>query len=184
MTSSKRTSELSLSAPPNRNPPTWVPQALSGSVIQNPKPFPQALSDSVTRNPNPFPPQLTTYVEELDEAGLIDMKEIVHLHDVVQMDLKKLRRAPLLIRPQRAMGLLRSTPLGNHVPDQFEQLVRRDAKERTYLKNAAIYKEGTVGQEVFVVGSGLVKVRGKPAVVTSCKDGVSSAFCVPRSGRT
>jgi hypothetical protein len=120
----------------------------------------------------------------LDEAGLIDMKEIVHLHDVVQMDLKKLRRAPLLIRPQHAMGLLRSTPLGNHVPDHFEQLVRRDAKERTYLKNTAIYKEGTVGQEVFVVGSGLVKVRDKPAVVTSCKDGVSSAFCVSRSGRT
>ncbi|GAQ89279.1 Na+/H+ antiporter [Klebsormidium nitens] len=118
--------------------------------------FPQVLTSVKTRQVAfHVLGDLQSYIEALDHSGLIDTKEIGHLHDTVRLDLKKLKRAPLLIRPKQSMGLLRNTPLGSHVPVQFENMVRRDGKERTFLKGAPIYREGSAtpvgGGEVHIV---------------------------------
>ncbi|GAQ86569.1 Na+/H+ antiporter [Klebsormidium nitens] len=107
---------------------------------------------------------LMSYIEDLDTAGLVDSKEIERLQNVIRLDLKKLKRAPRLIRPQQPTGLLQSTPLGSHVPPQFETMVRKDGEERTFPKGAPVYREGSEGNEVFVVASGHVKVYSADGV--------------------
>ncbi|KAJ9546883.1 hypothetical protein OSB04_019426 [Centaurea solstitialis] len=59
---------------------------------------------------------LIEYVQDLEKAGLLEQKELVHLHDAVQTDLKKLLRNPPIVKIPKAHDLISANPLLGALP--------------------------------------------------------------------
>ncbi|VYS46087.1 unnamed protein product [Arabidopsis thaliana] len=74
--------------------------------------FPQVLSVFKTRQVTHYVlNHLNSYIKNLEKVGLIEGKEVSHLHDVVQSDLKKLLRNPPSLKLPNVDDLITSNPL-------------------------------------------------------------------------
>jgi hypothetical protein len=74
--------------------------------------FPQVLSVLKTRQVTHYVlNHLNGYIKNLEKVGLLEGKEVSHLHDVVQSDLKKLLRHPPSLKLPNVDDLITSNPL-------------------------------------------------------------------------
>ncbi|XP_010496350.1 PREDICTED: sodium/hydrogen exchanger 8 isoform X1 [Camelina sativa] len=74
--------------------------------------FPQVLSVLKTRQVTHYVlNHLNGYIKNLEKVGLLEGKEVSHLHDVVQSDLKKLVRNPPLLKLPNIEDFMASNPL-------------------------------------------------------------------------
>ncbi|CAF2083156.1 unnamed protein product [Brassica napus] len=74
--------------------------------------FPQVLSVLKTRQVAHYVlNHLNGYIKNLEKVGLLQGKEVSHLHDSVQSDLKKLLRNPPLLKLPNANDLITTNPL-------------------------------------------------------------------------
>ncbi|KAJ4915789.1 Sodium/hydrogen exchanger 8 [Raphanus sativus] len=74
--------------------------------------FPQVLSVLRTRQVTHYVlDHLNGYIKNLEKVGLLQGKEVCHLHDAVQSDLKKLLRNPPLLKLPNANDLITTNPL-------------------------------------------------------------------------
>uniref|UniRef100_A0A1J3K0S5 Sodium/hydrogen exchanger 8 n=2 Tax=Noccaea caerulescens TaxID=107243 RepID=A0A1J3K0S5_NOCCA len=74
--------------------------------------FPQVLSVLKTRQVTHYVlNHLNGYIKNLEKVGLLEGKEVSHLHDVVQSDLKKLLRNPPLLKLPNVNDLIATNPL-------------------------------------------------------------------------
>lgn len=74
--------------------------------------FPQVLSVLRTRQVTHYVlDHLNGYIKNLEKVGLLQGKEVSHLHDAVQSDLKKLLRNPPLLKLPNANDLITTNPL-------------------------------------------------------------------------
>ncbi|KAJ0257006.1 Sodium/hydrogen exchanger 8 [Hirschfeldia incana] len=74
--------------------------------------FPQVLSVLKTRQVTHYVlDHLNGYIKNLEKVGLLQGKEVSHLHDAVQSDLKKLLRNPPLLKLPNANDLITTNPL-------------------------------------------------------------------------
>ncbi|KAF8099265.1 hypothetical protein N665_0247s0044 [Sinapis alba] len=74
--------------------------------------FPQVLSVLKTRQVTHYVlNHLNGYIKNLEKVGLLEGKEVSHLHDAVQADLKKLLRNPPLLKVPNANDLITTNPL-------------------------------------------------------------------------
>ncbi|CAE5957492.1 unnamed protein product [Arabidopsis arenosa] len=74
--------------------------------------FPQVLSVLKTRQVTHYVlNHLNGYIKNLEKVGLLEGKEVSHLQDVVQADLKKLLRNPPLLKLPNIDDLITSNPL-------------------------------------------------------------------------
>ncbi|XP_048638260.1 sodium/hydrogen exchanger 8 isoform X5 [Brassica napus] len=74
--------------------------------------FPQVLSVLKTRQVTHYVlNHLNGYIKNLEKVGLLEGKEVSHLHDAVQSDLKKLLRNPPSLKLPNAHDLITTNPL-------------------------------------------------------------------------
>ncbi|KAG2268295.1 hypothetical protein Bca52824_062850 [Brassica carinata] len=74
--------------------------------------FPQVLNVLKTRQVTHYVlNHLNGYIKNLEKVGLLEGKEVSHLHDAVQADLKKLLRNPPLLKLPNANDLITTNPL-------------------------------------------------------------------------
>ncbi|KAF5186921.1 Sodium/hydrogen exchanger [Thalictrum thalictroides] len=120
--------------------------------------FPQVLRVVKTRQVTySILKQLSDYVQNLEKVGLLEKKEVTHLHDSVQTDLKKLLRNPPLVKMPKISDLLRGHPLLGALPAVAREPLEGSTKELLKLHGVAIYKEGSKPNGIWLISNGLVK---------------------------
>ncbi|KAF6168631.1 hypothetical protein GIB67_005243 [Kingdonia uniflora] len=100
---------------------------------------------------------LSEYVQNLEKVGLLEQKEMVHLHDAVQTDLKKLLRNPPLVKMPKISELLKAHPLAGALPSVVHEPLEGSTKEVTKLRGVAIYREGSKPNGIWLLSNGVVK---------------------------
>ncbi|KAF9623417.1 hypothetical protein IFM89_003001 [Coptis chinensis] len=120
--------------------------------------FPQVLRVVKTRQVTySILEQLGDYVQNLEKVGLLEEKEMIHLHDAVQTDLKKLLRNPPLVKMPKISDMLRGHPLLGALPPQVRQPLEGSTKEQMKLHGVPIYKEGYKPTGIWLISNGVVK---------------------------
>ncbi|GKU97567.1 hypothetical protein SLEP1_g10703 [Rubroshorea leprosula] len=99
---------------------------------------------------------LLDYVQNLEKVGLLEEKEMLHLHDAVQTDLKKLLRNPPLVKIPKAVHPF----LGALPPALCEQL-EGSQKEITKTRGVTLYKEDSNPNGIWLIANGIVKWTSK-----------------------
>ncbi|XP_024361415.1 sodium/hydrogen exchanger 8 isoform X2 [Physcomitrium patens] len=100
---------------------------------------------------------LTTYVESLENAGLFESKEAVHLHDAVQIDLKKLLRDPPIVEMPSAEQTLQNQPFIGAMPTSVQKPLLDVSKEYMKLQGSVIYREDMKSDGIWLITNGVVK---------------------------
>lgn len=103
---------------------------------------------------------LIDYVHNLEKIGLLEEKEMVHLHDAVQTDLKKLLRNPPLVKVPKVSDLIRANPFLGALPAAVRHKLAGSTKETVKLHNSTLYKEGQKPNGVWLISNGVVKWTG------------------------
>ncbi|XP_043695377.1 sodium/hydrogen exchanger 8 isoform X2 [Telopea speciosissima] len=121
--------------------------------------FPQVLHVLKTRQvTNSILQHLSDYIQNLEKVGLLEDKEMLHLHDAVQTDLKKLLRNPPLVKMPKANDLLGIHPfLGALPPKARESLVGSTKEMKLKLRGVSLYKEGSKTNGIWLISNGVVK---------------------------
>ncbi|KAL2611522.1 hypothetical protein R1flu_023214 [Riccia fluitans] len=101
--------------------------------------------------------RLSHYVKSLEEAGLLEEKETNHLHDMIQVDLKKLQRKPPVVKMQSTQVVLSNQPFFGALPIEIQKDFRAAAKESMILREDALYTENSKADGVWLVANGTVK---------------------------
>lgn len=104
---------------------------------------------------------LIEYVQDLEKSGLLEEKELVHLHDAVQTDLKKLLRNPPLVKIPKAHDLISANPLLGALPSSVRDQIVGSTKETMKLRGVALYKEGSKPNGIWLISNGVVKWASK-----------------------
>ncbi|KZV31393.1 sodium/hydrogen exchanger plant [Dorcoceras hygrometricum] len=104
---------------------------------------------------------LIDYVRNLEKIGLLEEKEMSHLHDAVQTDLKKLLRNPPLTKIPKLRDLITSNPLLGVLPSTVCETLVGSTKEIIRLSGSTLYKEGAKPAGIWVISSGVVKWSNK-----------------------
>ncbi|XP_051144686.1 sodium/hydrogen exchanger 8 isoform X2 [Andrographis paniculata] len=104
---------------------------------------------------------LIDYVHNLEKIGLLDEKEMAHLHDAVQTDLKKLLRNPPLVKVPKIRDLVASNPLLGALPSSVRDMLTESTKEIMKLSGATLYKEGSEPAGIWLISNGVVKWSSK-----------------------
>ncbi|WOH15660.1 hypothetical protein DCAR_0935203 [Daucus carota subsp. sativus] len=104
---------------------------------------------------------LIDYVQNLEKVGLLEKKEMVHLHDAVQMDLKKLLRNPPLVKIPKARDLVSLNPFLGALPPTTRELLVGSTKESMKVRGTTLYKEGSQPNGIWVISNGVVKWASK-----------------------
>ncbi|XP_059445682.1 sodium/hydrogen exchanger 8 isoform X1 [Corylus avellana] len=104
---------------------------------------------------------LTDYVQNLEKIGLLEEKEMLHLHDAVQTDLKKLLRNPPLVKLPNARDLISRHPLFGTVLSSVFAPHESSTKETMKLHGVTLYKEGSKPNGIWLISSGVVKWMSK-----------------------
>ncbi|KAF9625219.1 hypothetical protein IFM89_020805, partial [Coptis chinensis] len=99
------------------------------------------------------------------QVGLLEEKEMIHLHDAVQTDLKKLLRNPPLVKMPKISDMLRGHPLLGALPPQVRQPLEGSTKEQMKLHGVPIYKEGYKPTGIWLISNGVVKFSGPVQVL-------------------
>ncbi|KAK6921584.1 hypothetical protein RJ641_012091 [Dillenia turbinata] len=120
--------------------------------------FPQVLRVVKTRQVTYSVLQhLIDYVQDLEKVGLLEEKEMLHLHDAVQADLKKLLRNPPLVRIPKIRDLLSLHPLLGALPSTICEPLVGSTKEMMKLRGVTLYKEGSKPTGIWLISNGVVK---------------------------
>ncbi|XP_078171756.1 sodium proton exchanger, putative (NHX7) (SOS1) [Carex rostrata] len=102
---------------------------------------------------------LSDYVQNLQKTGLLEEKEMFHLDDALQTDLKKLLRNPPLVKMPKIGELLRAHPLLGALPAQTRLPLESSTKENMKLRGVTLYKEGSKPNGIWLISVGVVKWR-------------------------
>lgn len=100
---------------------------------------------------------LIHYVESLEKAGLLEEKEMLHLHEAVQTDLKRLLRNPPLVKLPKIGDLISSHPLLGALPAEPRLHLVGSTKEIVKLRGLTLCKEGSRPNGIWLISNGVVK---------------------------
>ncbi|CAN4087562.1 unnamed protein product [Withania somnifera] len=106
---------------------------------------------------------LIDYVHNLEKIGLLEEKEMTHLHDTVQTDLKRLVRNPPLVKFPKICDLISVNPLLGALPPTLRESLIGSTKEIMKLRGATLYEEGSKPTRVWLISTGVVKWLSKRA---------------------
>nr|AVA17734.1 SOS1-like protein 1 [Populus ilicifolia] len=104
---------------------------------------------------------LIDYVQNLEKVGLLEEKEMLHLHDAVQTDLKRFLRNPPLVMLPKITDLISAHPLLGALPSMVREPLERCSKEIMKPCGVPLYKEGSKPNGVWLISSGVVKWTSK-----------------------
>ncbi|KAK7848722.1 sodium/hydrogen exchanger 7 [Quercus suber] len=104
---------------------------------------------------------LIDYVQNLEKIGLLEEKEMLHLHDAVQTDLKKLLRNPPLVKIPKISDLISFHPLFGAIPSSIRVPLEGSTKETMKLRGVTLYKEGSKPNGIWLISNGVVKWTSK-----------------------
>ncbi|KAL2557784.1 Sodium/hydrogen exchanger 7 [Forsythia ovata] len=104
---------------------------------------------------------LVEYVHNLEKIGLLEEKEMNHLHDAVQTDLKKLLRNPPLVKIPKIRDLISANPLLGALPSTVRETLVGSTKEIMKLSGATLYREGSRPTGIWLISNGVVKWESK-----------------------
>ncbi|KFK33412.1 hypothetical protein AALP_AA5G009500 [Arabis alpina] len=104
---------------------------------------------------------LLDYVENLEKVGLLEEKEIVHLHDAVQTGLKKLLRNPPIAKLPKLSDRISSHPLSGALSSAICEPLKHSEKETMKLRGVTLYKEGSKPTGIWLICDGIVKWKSK-----------------------
>ncbi|KAJ6890822.1 sodium/hydrogen exchanger 8-like isoform X2 [Populus alba x Populus x berolinensis] len=104
---------------------------------------------------------LIDYVQNLEKVGLLEDKEMLHLHDAVQTDLKRLLRNPPLVKVPKITDLISVHPLLGALPSMVRKVLEGSAKEIMKPCGVPLYKEGSKPNGVWLISNGVVKWTSK-----------------------
>ncbi|XP_017226139.1 sodium/hydrogen exchanger 7 isoform X3 [Daucus carota subsp. sativus] len=99
---------------------------------------------------------LSDYVQNLEKVGLLEKKEIIHLHDAVQIDLKKLLRNPPLVKNPKSHDLVSVNPLLGALPPTTRDALLGSTKLTMKIRGSTLYKEGSMPNGIWVILNGVV----------------------------
>ncbi|KAG2622513.1 hypothetical protein PVAP13_3NG262700 [Panicum virgatum] len=100
---------------------------------------------------------LSEYIQNLQKTGLLEEKEMVHLDDALQTDLKKLKRNPPLVKMPRVSDLLNAHPLVGVLPAAARDPLLSNTKETVRGHGMTIYREGSRPTGIWLISIGVVK---------------------------
>lgn len=124
--------------------------------------FPQVLRVVKTRQVTHSVLQhLIDYVQNLEKIGLLEEKEMFHLHDAVQTDLKKLLRNPPLVKIPRMRDMITTHPLLGALPSAVREPLESSTKEIMKVRGVVLYREGSKPSGIWLISSGVVKWASK-----------------------
>lgn len=106
---------------------------------------------------------LIDYVHNLEKIGILEEKEMAHLHDAVQTDLKRLVRNPPLVKIPKIRDLISTNPLLGALPPTVRERLIGSTKEIMKLRGATLYGEGSKPTGVWLISNGVVKWSSKSA---------------------
>ncbi|XP_047250234.1 sodium/hydrogen exchanger 8 [Capsicum annuum] len=106
---------------------------------------------------------LIDYVHNLEKIGILEEKEMTHLHDAVQTDLKRLVRNPPLVKFPKVRDLISSNPLLGALPPSVRETLIGSTKEIMKLRGATLYEDGSRATKVWLISNGVVKWSSKSA---------------------
>ncbi|CAA3011767.1 sodium hydrogen exchanger 8 isoform X1 [Olea europaea subsp. europaea] len=104
---------------------------------------------------------LVEYVHNLEKIGLLEEKEMTHLHDAVQTDLKKLLRNPPLVKIPKIRDWITANPLLGALPSNVRETLVGSTKEIMKLSGATLYREGSRPTGIWLISNGVVKCESK-----------------------
>ncbi|KAK4851483.1 hypothetical protein QYF36_015608 [Acer negundo] len=104
---------------------------------------------------------LINYVQNLEKVGLLEEKEMLHLHDAVQTDLKRLLRNPPLVKFPKISDLISVHPLLGALPSTVRELLESSTKEIMKLRGVTLYREGSRPNGIWLISNGVVKWTSK-----------------------
>ncbi|KAF3430996.1 hypothetical protein FNV43_RR25726 [Rhamnella rubrinervis] len=104
---------------------------------------------------------LIDYVQNLEKVGLLEEKEMLHLHDAVQTDLKKLLRNPPLVKLPKANDMISVHPLMGALPSSVREPLQVSTKETMKLRGVTLYREGSKPNGIWLISNGVVKWMSK-----------------------
>ncbi|KAJ7954466.1 Sodium/hydrogen exchanger 7 [Quillaja saponaria] len=104
---------------------------------------------------------LIEYVQNLEKAGLLEEKEMLHLHDDVQKDLKKLLRNPPLVKIPKIKDLISTHPMLGALPSTVREPLANSTKEIMKVRGVTLYREGSKPNGIWLISSGVVKLTSK-----------------------
>ncbi|EHA8589906.1 putative Sodium/hydrogen exchanger 7 [Cocos nucifera] len=124
--------------------------------------FPQVLRAVKTRQVTySILKHLSEYVQNLEKVGLLEKKEMDHLDDIVQTDLKKLLRNPPLVKMPKISDLLSAHPLLGALPSAVREPIEVSTKEIMKIRGVTLYKEGSRSNGMWLISVGVVKWTSK-----------------------
>jgi len=100
---------------------------------------------------------LSEYIQNLQKTGLLEEKEMVHLDDALQTDLKKLKRNPPLVKMPRVSDLLNTHPLVGALPAAARDPLLSNTKETVRGHGMIVYREGSRPTGIWLISIGVVK---------------------------
>ncbi|MCD7454418.1 Son of sevenless 1 [Datura stramonium] len=106
---------------------------------------------------------LIDYVHNLEKIGILEEKEMTHLHDAVQTDLKRLVRNPPLVKIPKIRDLISVNPLLGALPPTVRETLIGSTKEVMKLRGVTLYEEGSKPTRVWLISNGVVKWSSKSA---------------------
>nr|AVA17738.1 SOS1-like protein 1 [Populus monticola] len=104
---------------------------------------------------------LIDYVQNLEKVGLLEEREMLHLHDAVQTDLKRFLRNPPLVMLPKITDLISAHPLLGALPSAVREPLQCSSKEIMKPRGVPLYKEGSKPNGVWLISSGVVKWTSK-----------------------
>ncbi|KAE8730062.1 Sodium/hydrogen exchanger 7 [Hibiscus syriacus] len=104
---------------------------------------------------------LIDYLQNLEKVGLLEEKEMLHLHDAVQTDLKRLLRNPPLVKIPKIKDLISAHPLLGALPSTVREKLQGSTKEKMKTRGMTLYKEGSKPNGVWLISNGIVKWTSK-----------------------
>ncbi|RZC92294.1 hypothetical protein C5167_026930 [Papaver somniferum] len=104
---------------------------------------------------------LGEYVQNLEKVGILDKKEMIHLHDSVQTDLKKALRNPPVAKMPKFNDMLKVHPLLRALPSNARMHLETCTKQLSKPHGVALCKEGTEPKGIWLVSNGTVKWGSK-----------------------
>ncbi|XP_068662664.1 sodium/hydrogen exchanger 8 isoform X2 [Aristolochia californica] len=124
--------------------------------------FPQVLRVVKTRQVTySILKHLSEYVQNLEKLGLLEEKEVSHLHDAVLTDLKRLLRNPPLVKMPKIRDMLSVHPLLGALPPEFREPLEGSTKETMKLRGVTLFREGSKPTGIWLISNGVVRWSSK-----------------------
>nr|XP_048318707.1 sodium/hydrogen exchanger 7-like isoform X3 [Ziziphus jujuba var. spinosa] len=101
---------------------------------------------------------LIDYLQNLEKVGLLEKKEMLHLHDAVQTDLKKLLRNPPSVKIPKFSDMYGVHPLMGALPSSVHEPQEGSTKEVMKFRGMTLYREGSKPNGIWLISNGVVKI--------------------------